>query len=270
MNPLIAIVMEDMHEAVRNRWFVGAVLLFLGLALALAFLGSAPVGEVRVSALSTTVVSLASLSVYLVPLIALLISFDAAVGEQERGTLLLLLTYPVRRWQVIVGKYLGAVLILGFAIGLGYGAAGAVLALSVDQFEGWRGYLAMMGSSWLLGAVFAGLGCLISVLVRQRATAVGVAVGLWLSMVVLYDLALLGLLLADTGQALSPELFAWLIALNPTDAYREWNLAASAAAGTADAVGAAGVGAPVLLGALAAWALVPMAVAVAIWRRREL
>ena len=42
-----------------------------------------------------TVVSLASLTVFLVPLIALLLAYDAIVGEAERGTLLLLLAYPV-------------------------------------------------------------------------------------------------------------------------------------------------------------------------------
>ena len=42
------------------------------------------------------VVSLSSLTIFLVPLIALLLSHDAIVGEAERGTLLLLLSYPVR------------------------------------------------------------------------------------------------------------------------------------------------------------------------------
>ena len=42
--------------------------------------------------LSVTVSSLTSLSVYLVPLVALLMSFDAVAGEVERGTLPLLLS----------------------------------------------------------------------------------------------------------------------------------------------------------------------------------
>ena len=43
------------------------------------------------------------------PLIALLLSYDAIVGEVERGTMMLLLTYPVARWQVVLGKFLGHV-----------------------------------------------------------------------------------------------------------------------------------------------------------------
>ncbi len=274
MNPLLAITLEEFREALRNRWFAGAMLLFLALAMSLAFIGSAPVGEVRASPLSVTVVSLASLSVYLVPLIALLISFDAVVGEQDRGTLLLLLTYPVSRWQILLGKYLGALCVLGLAILVGYGAAGVVLAIAADATEGWRSYAAMMGSSWLLGAVFVGLGCLVSVLVRQRPTAVGLAVGIWLVMVVVYDLALLGLLLADKDLALSPTLFAMLMTLNPTDAYRIVNLAGSEASGLVAGMSGsgrmAGVSVPVLLGGLVVWAVVPFAAAVAVWRQREL
>jgi len=274
VSPVLVITLEEIREALRNRWFAGAMILFLVLAMVLALVGSAPIGEVRANALSVTVVSLASLSVYLVPLIALLISFDAAVGEQDRGTLLLLLTYPVSRWQILLGKYLGALLVLGIAILVGYGAAGAVLAFSADAVEGWRGYAGMMGSSWLLGAAFVGLGCLASVLVRQRATAVGLAVGIWLVMVVIYDLALLGLLLADKDLALSPNVFTILMTLNPTDAYRIVNLMGSEASGLVSGMGGAGrmagVSLPILLGALVAWALVPLGAAVAVWRRREL
>ena len=57
-----------------------------------------------------------------------MLSFDALVGEFERGTMMLLLTYPVTRWQVIMGKFLGHVLILFVAILLGYG--GAILIMT--------------------------------------------------------------------------------------------------------------------------------------------
>jgi Cu-processing system permease protein len=70
-----------------------------------ASLGSEPTGAVRVSALTLTVVSLASLTVFLVPLIALLPAYEAIVGEAERGTIILLMGYPVARDQVLLGSY---------------------------------------------------------------------------------------------------------------------------------------------------------------------
>ena len=85
-------------------------------------------GEVGVDRLSVAVVGLSNLTIYLVPLIALLLSYDAIAGEMERGTMLLLLTYPVRRRDVVIGKFVGHTAILAFATVVGFGAAGVAIA----------------------------------------------------------------------------------------------------------------------------------------------
>ena len=118
---LLILAMKELRDGLRNRWIAAAIIVLGTLALALSLLGSAPTGSVKASAMDISVISLASLSVYLIPLIALMLSFDALVGEFERGTMMLLLTYPVTRWQVIMGKFLGHVLILFIAIFSGYG-----------------------------------------------------------------------------------------------------------------------------------------------------
>jgi Cu-processing system permease protein len=129
----------------------------------------------------------------------------------------------------------------------------------------------MMGGAVLLGASFIGLGYLSSAVVRERATAAGLAIGLWLGFVVLYDLALLGVLVADTGQAIGPGLFSALMLLNPTDLYRILTLTGSESVSqAAGMVGTAGLGPLVLLGAMAAWVAAPLAATVLVFRRREL
>ena len=95
--------------------------------MTLAFLGAAPTGTAKASGLAVTIVSLSSLTIFLVPLIALLLSYDAIVGEVDRGTMALLLAYPVARWQVVLGKFAGHLAILGFAIVVGYGLAALAL-----------------------------------------------------------------------------------------------------------------------------------------------
>jgi Cu-processing system permease protein len=84
--------------------------------------------------------------------IALLISHDAIVGEMERGTMLLLLSYPVGRWQVLIGKFVGHLGILAFATVLGYGAAALALAVTGAEidWESWMAFAAMIGASVLL------------------------------------------------------------------------------------------------------------------------
>lgn len=273
MRAVLILARKELRDGLRDRWVAATILLLAALALSLAFLGSAPVGNIKASAMSVTVASLSSLTVYLLPLIALMLSFDALVGEFERGTMLLLLTYPVARWQVVVGKFLGQVGILMLAILIGYGGAGlAIAATSSTDPESWQAYLAMMSSSLLLGSVFLALGFLVSVVVHERATAVGGAVGLWLGFVVLYDLALLGALLADEGQRLGQAILSTLMLINPTDVYRIFNLTGSE--GVSLVSGMAGMGANfghgLMLAILACWVVIPLAATTLLFKRKEL
>lgn len=272
MNRMLAVAGREVRLALRNRWIVAAMVLLLGLALALHALGTLPGGAVRADALSIAVVGLTALSVYLVPLLAVMLSFDAFVDERERGTLALLLTCPLQRVEILGGKLLGHAIVLGLAIGAGYGIAAIVIGTTADSaWQGLHGFLRMMLSSWLLGLVFVALGYLVSILVRERASATASALGLWLLLVVLYDLALIGAALLDQGRFLDPHAFAWLVMLNPTDAYRLFNLATDGA--VSRAAGLLGIavelpaGPHALLAVLAGWALAPLAAV--LWQLRR-
>ena len=104
MSRILATAGTEFRIALRNRWVAIAMVLMALFSLVLAAAGSAPTGGLGVDRLSVIVASLTSLAVYLVPLLALLMSFDAIAGELERGTLPLLLTYPVSRAEVLAGR----------------------------------------------------------------------------------------------------------------------------------------------------------------------
>lgn len=269
------LAMKELRDGLRNRWIAAAIIVLGTLALALSLLGSAPTGSVKASAMDISVISLASLSVYLIPLIALMLSFDALVGEFERGTMMLLLTYPVTRWQVIMGKFLGHVLILFIAIFSGYGGAMLIIIFTTDaSLAGWQAYVSMMSSSLALGAIFIALGYLISVTVKERATAAGAAIGLWLIFVVLYDLLLFGVLLMDKGQLVNQQLFAVLMLISPTDTYRILNLSmfegVSQAAGIAGVASKAGISSTQLISVMLLWVIAPLTATLMLFQKREL
>lgn len=272
---VLTIAAQELRAGLRNRWVLATTLVMAALALSLALLGAAPTGNVRADPLAIVVVSLASLTIFLVPLIALLLSYDAVVGEHERGTLMLLLAYPVARWHVIVGKGLGQIAILAIATVLGYGAAAAALWLrgSISP-QAWSAFAAMVATSVMLGASFVAMGCLASTLVRERATAAGLAVGAWLFFVLIYDTGLLGILVADQGRVVGKPVLDVLLLLNPADVYRLFNLTASESVSVYS--GMAGPGDPaalppaVYIAVLAAWIAVPFALAVASFRNKPL
>lgn len=274
MTNIIIIARKEIQEGLRNRWVLATTLLLAALALTLSFLGSAPTGNVGVNRLDVVIVSLSSLTIFLVPLIALLLSHDAIVGESERGTMVLLLSYPIGRSEVIFGKFLGHLAILAFATAIGYGAAAAALTVTGADIaiDSWRAFLSMIGSSVLLGAVFLAVGYLTSTLVSERSTAGGIAIGIWLFFVLIYDMALLGGLVAAKGQAVPALLLDLLLLANPTDAYRLLNLGsgnAGALSGMGGIAAHTGLTAPVLIAALALWTIVPLGCATVIFSRRE-
>lgn len=273
MTSLTIIAAKEFRDGLRNKWVAGATLLLAALAFSLTFIGSTPTGLLDVKPLAVTVVSISSLTIFLVPLIALLLGYDAIVGEAERGCLLLLLTYPVSRLEILLGKFLGHAAILAFATLIGYGAAGAAAAAtgSADA-ESWRAFAGLLLSSVLLGLAFLALAYLVSVLVSERSTAAGLAVALWLLFVIVYDLALMGVLVASKG-GVGADIFPSLLLLNPADAYRLFNLTAFENVRKISSMGglsaSAHISPPLLLAALVAWICVPLAAAIAIFNRRE-
>lgn len=188
-----------------------------------------------------------TLSVYLLPLLALLMSFDAIAGEIERGGLALLLTYPVSRGELLLGKMLAHLGALLFAVFTGFGIAGAAAwAVGGAGNDSLAALFRLGWSSVVLGASFLAIGYALSSLARSPGAAAGMAIGVWVVFVVLYDLGLLAALVLDDGGGFSRQVFPWLLAANPADAFRIFNL--SAARDVALATGLAGA-----TGALPAW-----------------
>lgn len=270
MTRILATFDAEFRIALRNRWVTISALMMVLFGAVLSAAGSAPTGALGADRLSVTVASLTSLAVYLVPLLALLLAFDAVAGELERGTLPLLLAYPVSRPQALMGKLLAHLAVLAVALLAGYGTA-ALAAFAVDAraLAGVPALFRLFWSSLLLGATFLGAGYAISAWSRRPSAAAGLAIGLWLVVIVLYDLALLAGIVADNGGAFTTGVFPFALLANPADAFRLYNLSASQA--TAAAAGIAGAAGTIpswqsLLSTLL-WPLAALGLAIAAFRK---
>ena len=276
MNPVWIITGKEVRDSLRNRWVLAATVLLAALALSLGFLGSTPTGSVKVDPLTVTVVSLSSLSIFLIPLIAMLLSYDALIGEIERGTMALLLSYPVSRVQILAGKFIGHIIILTLATAAGYGLAGIALQLANGGIDiaAWKPFALLIAASVVLGAAFLAMGYVISAKVKERGTAAGVVIGVWLFFVVIFDMTLLGVLVADSEQTITAPVVEGILLLNPADIYRLLNL--TGYENTAMYAGMAGLSeqisltVPVLLAAQVLWVFVPLVLAAWIFGRRQI
>lgn len=96
-----ALAGKEFSDRLRNRWVMVVALVFTVASLLITYFGAAAQGQVGPTSIELTIASLVSLVIYLVPLIALLLGFDAIVGERERGSLDLLLSLPIDRKSVV-------------------------------------------------------------------------------------------------------------------------------------------------------------------------
>jgi Cu-processing system permease protein len=216
---------KEWRDRLRNRWVLAVALVFAVFALAIAYFGAAQQGQAGFHGIDATIASLSSLVIYLVPLIALLLGYDAIVGERERGALELLLSMPVTRLEVLLGKYLGLAAALTSATAIGFGAGLLPLFGELSVAEGWR-YAQFVGSAVLMGLAFLSIALLVSVSTRDRIRASGLALTLWFLFVLVFDLLLMGVMVASQG-TLSSELFAVLLMFNPADVFRLLNVFSS-------------------------------------------
>lgn len=225
-SPILTLAAKELKERLRNRWVLAVAAVFTLFSLLITYFGAAQQGQVGAQSLGYTITSLVSLVIYLLPLIALLLGFDAICGERERGSLELLLAHPLTRLELLLGKYLGLAAALSISTCGGFLVVGLLLARQFGTAATLMHYGGFVLSATLLGLVFLSLALLVSVLARERTRASGLAIVLWFFFVLVFDLALLGVLVGSGGQipGLAGDGFAWLLLLNPADVFRIFNV----------------------------------------------
>lgn len=263
LRPVAALAAKECRERIRNRWALAIASVFTVFALAIAYFGAAQQGTVGLRSADVTVASLVSLVIYLVPLIALMLGYDAIVGERERGSLALLMSLPVTRSEILLGKYFGLAAALAIATVAGFAVVGVLLAARFGVAASLH-YAGFVASAVGLGLAFLSVSVLISVVASTRIGASGMAIVAWFGFVLVYDLVLLALLVAFASTLPSAVVPALLLA-NPVDAFRMVNIFGFADMarfyGLATVVPHALANPVVQAGALVAWILMPLGLA---------
>jgi Cu-processing system permease protein len=265
MSSIATIAGKEFRDDFRNRWTIAVAVLFAVLALSISYFGGAAAGKVGFTSFDATLASLTTLAAFVVPLIGLLIAYDMVVGEQDNGTLLLVLSYPISRIELVAGKFLGHCAALATATLVGFGVARTLGAwLSMGNF---------VLSASMLGASFVAWASVISVTTADKARAAGLALVTWLATVIIFDLCLLAILVVSGGTQWEQSLFPHLLYLNPIDVFRLINLTTlGSGSGNELFMGmtATHVYRPwVLYLAMLLWVVVPFALAQFLFRRKE-
>ncbi len=272
MKQLLIVASKEFKDGLRNRWLISITIIFALLSVGLTYFGSVASGTIGVASLSTTIASLASLAVFLIPLIALLLSYDSFVGEQESGTLLLLLTYPLSRTQLLLGKFVGQGSIITLATIIGFGSSAVLLYAKQGDSHILSAFGVFILSATLLGLSFTAISYVISLSVAEKSKAAGFALITWFLFALAFDLLLLALLVG-VEEGVSPQGLTRLMMLNPTDIFRLVNLSGLSSSDVNGALSVAinaNLSQVQLFSILVSWVVSPLLLAIILFKNKEL
>lgn len=134
-----------------------------------------------------------------VPLLVMIVAIDIVSGERSEGTIKVLLTRPIRRWKILLSKYIMMLLFVSFILlvigilsylisGLVFGYSGWSLPILtgfitqndslntsfVHLIPQWEYILMDYGLAWFVAVVVGTISFMVSVLIRNTTAGMGV------------------------------------------------------------------------------------------------
>ena len=225
LKAVYSVAKKEFADNVRSKWIVALTIIFAVMTLLASYLAGAAEGQ-ALGSLEVTVVTLIGIAGILVPIIAVMLGYAAISGECESGSMGILLSYPLRRVEVLAGKILGLGLVIVVSTVLGFGGAGVLIAATAGAESG-LSYLAFIGFTILIGFLYLSTALMFSSVAKRRTTslALGVLLFFWsmiYSMIVTGTFAATG---GDLGALFSGnlELPGWFWAsmiASPMDMYQ--------------------------------------------------
>lgn len=255
------VLRSGLNDLARNRWVVAYAAGFFIIAEALFWFGGTG---------TQVVLSLLNVVLMVVPLVSLVFGAIYVYGAREFTELLL--AQPVPRRQLFLGLFLGLAIPLAVAFVAGAGLP-FLFHLGAGAHPGALVALLVAGTG--LGASCAAIAVAIALYTDDRLRGVGIALGVWLTMTVLYDAAMLAFAASFGEWPLERPMLALMLA-NPVDLARGLvltQLDVSALMGYTGALfertfGSL-AGTVVAVSALVAWTAAPFAIAARRFRRRD-
>lgn len=214
------IAKKEFSDNARNRWILFMITIFLVLTIVASIMA----GHGKLGELEGTVGTLMSISAMLVPVISIMLGYATISGEAESGALSIVLTCPVSRVEVLLGKFLGLGAVICFSVFVGFGSSGLIIAATTGGAQ-WGAYLAFMLLTMLLGMLYLSLSVCFSSVLKRRVTSLAAGVFVFFLGLIL-GMIMMGLWMA-TGGDLSvfisgdmtsiPDWFWFEVFLSPQD-----------------------------------------------------
>ncbi|SEA18820.1 ABC-2 type transport system permease protein [Haloplanus vescus] len=223
-----AVARKDFEDAVRSRWVLGLSVLFVLLVSLAAYLARpAPGQTISSNQILNSRLIRDALVTTLIPLIALVVAYNAVIGERESGSLKLLLSLPHSRADVVFGKVIGRSGAIAAPVCAGFLLPALIFVIVPAVNFDVASYLGYTALTAILGVAFVAIAVGFSTAASSSRRAVGGAIGTYFLFVPLWGAVQLPLQLY-LGMSGSPswlpltgqQVLRMLRLLNPTGSFK--------------------------------------------------
>ncbi|MBE1555907.1 ABC transporter permease [Sporosarcina limicola] len=214
------IAKQEFKLALRSRWLILMAVLFTLLSVILLFFGGQPVVD-GFDGFTRQTASLLNLSLFLMPLLTLLVGGMLIAGEKEDGQLVLYMTYPITERAIIFGKYIGIGLSLLTVLFIGYGTS-TIILLFFGTVQ-WSITILFFLISALLILLFLSIALSIGFFVSGRLQALGMGLLFWAFFVLLYEFIVMALSMVISAKSVL-LLLTISVFLNPVELIRVFTI----------------------------------------------
>ncbi|MEM4308393.1 MAG: ABC transporter permease subunit [Thermoplasmata archaeon] len=219
LQKIYVVAKKEFVDNFRNKWIIAMILIFVVLTMVASVFG----GKGSIGGIEETVTVLLGIAVILVPIISIMLGYATISGEVENGSLPLLLSYPITRTEVLLGKFAGLSMVIVVATVAGFGIAGVLIVAAAGATK-IGSYLLFILLTIMLGLVYLSLAVFFSTLCSRRSTSLGLGILIffWSS---IYGTVVFGVFLATggdfmalaTGQGEVPAWMWYSMFLSPAD-----------------------------------------------------
>ena len=215
VSSILAIAKKEFKESISNRWFLVLSVIFFLLILQIPYIVLMLLGFFSYSNIPGKTGIFLVHAISFGGLITLIVGSLSIVTEKEQDTLSFLLTQPIRKLEIIIGKFFGLLLVISLMMSIGFGLAmlpsiGEEEIINIGFLNFIYSTLVMVGSA----SVMIGLSIAISVISASRTMAVSLALFIWLFFTLIYGSGFLGYMLITVNET---QAYFYFIFLNPIE-----------------------------------------------------
>ena len=221
---IYAVSKKEFKDNFRNNWFIALTGIFFMLIFFTSLLAGGGGEDSMFGGFEDTVTTLMMIGNFLVPIIAIMLGYSTISGEVESGSIDLVLSYPLRRVELLLGKLIGLAAVLGCSTLIGLASGGFLVGFLAGDLSSLDNYFLFIMLTILFGLLYLSLSMFASTLTSKRSTSLGIAIVIFFWSAI-YAMTIMGIYFAeghsfaDIGSSGFPDWVWRALLFSPQDMY---------------------------------------------------